>query len=218
MRAGYPRFFIPLVVRDLSNKLLGWAARRHTSDPSNTKISSLISNPDQTSLLVPRKWMAKRCQDFLGDSQLGTIVLEFSLSGECQIVKDFHPTCFGLDQDTVYMIVFHEDLMPKAKSFWQHTGLGISTRCAAYWLENAPFLRMRRKNSVPTILPSEEAEEANFTLRQRISDLLCTDDDPIGLEDVYLYPSGMSAIYHAAAAIHGTQGSHGADHKVAIFG
>lgn len=218
MKTGYPRFFIPRIVRELSNKLLGWASRRQTTDSSHPKLTALISNPDQTSLIFPRKWMAKACQEYLTFAFQDTVILEFSFAGECKVVKDFSPTYLGLDQETLYMIAFEENLMPKAKSFWQHAGLGISTRCATFWLENAPFLRMQRKKSIPAILPLEEAEEANFTLRQRISDLVCTKSHQVGLEDVYLYPSGMSAIYHSAAAILGGKSTSHSDQKVAIFG
>ncbi|KAJ5220268.1 pyridoxal phosphate-dependent transferase [Penicillium chermesinum] len=217
MRTGYPRFFIPLVVRELSNKLLEWATRRHAFDPLCPKAAALVSKPGQASLLFPKKWMAKTCQKFLSDSQDDIVVLEFRFSGECQIVQDFSLTYVGLEQDIIYANVFADNLLPRAKSFWQHAGLGISSRCACFWLENAPFLRHPTKKTMPMILPLEEAENASFTLRQRISDLLGTDSHPTGLEDVYLYPSGMSAIYHAAAAINKIQGSD-AVHKVAIFG
>ena len=62
-----------------------------------------------------------------------------------------------------------------AKSFWQHTGEGISSRHAQACLEHAPM---------------SDGRDAKQTLRQRIGDLA-----GVGADHIYLFPNGMAGIY-----------------------
>lgn len=162
--------------------------------------------------------MATDCQEFFGLSgKQSSSILCFTFSGTRQVCMEDNPAVLDSNQ-TIYMVTFPEDFMPKAKSFWQHSGLGISTRFATFWLDNAPFLNDQKELSVTGRLPPEDADKAHYILRERISDLLSTKDSQVGAEDVYLYPTGMSAIYHTAAAINHISGKPAQDIRAAVFG
>lgn len=74
-----------------------------------------------------------------------------------------------------------------AKAYWQHSGEIVSSRLAQQVLdelnENLPPLQPRL---------NEQAQEAKLIIKKRIAEL--TDESE---SNVYLYPSGMSAIYAA---------------------
>jgi len=79
------------------------------------------------------------------------------------------------------VIAFPEDCTDDAKSFWQHAGEGISSRWAEALLNgtNAP-----------------DATEAKAKIIGRIADFTGTTP-----ENVFLFPSGMAAIYAAFRAV-----------------
>lgn len=66
----------------------------------------------------------------------------------------------------------HADL---AKSYWQHTGEGVSSRQAEACLNDTPAV---------------DAVECKQVLRERVARL-----SGVAAEDVFLYPNGMNAIY-----------------------
>lgn len=72
------------------------------------------------------------------------------------------------------LISFPEKLLPDAKDYWQHTGEGISSRCAENLL---------------TGNPPPDAKTAQLEIISRIAEF--TETDP---ENIYLFPSGMAAI------------------------
>lgn len=168
----------------------------------------------------------------------------------------------------LYIVFFPLEHDPLARSFWQHTGTGISSRLAEYCLDllsppeaadipqssrpaspTGPRPRHRHYSSLkkcsitspisPTApshdgdresreplpdwsryleeryarnLPVSEASSAKRQLRRRIAGVLIkelpqTQDEPaVSLKgptenDVFLFPSGMSAIWHAHRVI-----------------
>ena len=73
---------------------------------------------------------------------------------------------------------------PHAKAFWQHTGLGLSSRQAAIALgQEAP----------PT---SEDGEAARRAIRQRLADI-----HDVGPDHISLHPSGMAGLHAALTAV-----------------
>jgi len=73
---------------------------------------------------------------------------------------------------------------PHAKAFWQHTGLGLSSRQAAIALgQEAP----------PT---SEDGEAARRAIRQRLADIHGVEPDQISL-----HPAGMAGLHAALTAV-----------------
>ena len=157
----------------------------------------------------------------------------------------------------VYIVLFPADKTQYARPFWQHTGLGISSRYAEHCLSLLPeeivptsptiytkprsahrFYSVKEKRQSPpnTLsedcstyleerygrnLPQDAATFAKRALRRRIAGVLLRDEaadwETIGApnselrpstrglgvteDDVYLYPTGMAAIWNAHQTI-----------------
>jgi cystathionine gamma-synthase len=140
----------------------------------------------------------------------------------------------------LYVVFFPSDLARLAKSFWQHTGTGISSRMAEYCLSvlshqtevssgyptppltpNLPEPSTCNNNDDMTTLsgvasplyalPLVKAARAKQIVRQRIANLVVEDPSMeksariaqrvVSEDDVVLFPSGMSAIWHVHLAL-----------------
>jgi cystathionine gamma-synthase len=126
----------------------------------------------------------------------------------------------GCKPREIYAVAYPADLFPQAKSFWQHTGRGISSRYASYWLENALFLQHSQlnTNSPRGLLPIKEANDATMMLRKRVATLYSTDKLRLRSEDVFLYPTGMASICSTANILQKLDISHSEVCRVAVFG
>lgn len=153
------------------------------------------------------------CKEYLNTQDKGqTFVLQVDFNKGVRFAKDLTKKC---TLDEIYAVVYPQGLAVEAKAFWQHTGFGISSRRATYWLENAPFLNHASK-SCTGHLPDEEASESKLEVQKRIADLFSTDTNTLDVDDVFLYPSGMSSISHTADTIRHLNTNGKA--TVAIFG
>lgn len=106
----------------------------------------------------------------------------------------------------IHAVFFPQEALPLAMTFWRLTGLGLSSRRAELCCRNFISLREVAPQMVSSPLysrwPSKERSHAHNMISQRIADLL--ERCPVGgarevqvsQEDVYLYQSGMAAIYH----------------------
>jgi len=138
MVTGYPRFFIPRIVDKLGEKLL----QQYAKDTG-------FSVEGKRTLLVASRRQALLCQQFLAQEKPGTEtaqcrVLRAKWDGQIFLVttrdcSNTTPSCPG--KEDIFLIAYPAERFPTAKAFWQHTGFGISSRRATYWLENALFLR-----------------------------------------------------------------------------
>ncbi len=88
---------------------------------------------------------------------------------------------FSLQRLGLCAVLFPEAAWDDAWAYWQHTGELVSSRQAAAFLRGAE--------------PDRGAEQAKRAVRQRLSELF-----EVPLEDVFLFPSGMAAIYAALRA------------------
>ena len=108
----------------------------------------------------------------------------------------------------LYAIFFPEKHMESAMSFWRLTGTGISSRLAQILHKNVENLRQAPFDSSDEMTRyqgfrgnSSDAGAVN-QICERISGLLKRASispaisDKVSASDVYLYPTGMSAIYH----------------------
>jgi len=160
----------------------------------------------------------------------------------------------------VHIVLFPADKVQYARPFWQHTGLGISSRYAEHCLSLLPeesvpasptiyakpksahkyYSVKERRQSLSTTpdalcndqstyleerygrnLPQDSADFAKRALRRRIAGVLLRDEAPdwgvvgspsselrpstrvpgVTEDDVYLYPTGMAAIWNAHQAV-----------------
>ncbi|KAL6410529.1 hypothetical protein AUP68_06955 [Ilyonectria robusta] len=221
MKTGYPRFFVPLIVRELAERLVQWAASKTASEAPDKESTKLLSTPGQLALLTAGKGHAESCRRYLEAQRKGAItVLHVRFSGALEILDNKQSTSSPRLHEDIYAVVYAGELAVEAKAFWQHTGFGISSRCAEFWLGNAPFLHASTANSngLTPKLPLREAEDASDVLRKRIGGLISTEVNKVGADAVYLYPSGMSSISHSATALSKMRGGEAKACRVAIFG
>ncbi|KAI6020026.1 pyridoxal phosphate-dependent transferase [Pisolithus orientalis] len=120
----------------------------------------------------------------------------------------------------VFALFFHADTYKVARRFWEHCGLGISSRYAEHCLsvlgipdfpkvKISKFFRVFGKTDlIPKSLDASElplttGADAKAALRQRIASYFVRDESPTGAgtnvseDDVFLYPCGMSALWNA---------------------
>lgn len=116
------------------------------------------------------------------------------------------------------LVVFPTEQWKQAMSVWRDTGAGISTRHADLCMENlnyldsdsswtsfqtpAPLKRDRRDSThVEWLAPAQE----NFhQVQARVAELVTSENTnlkPVTAEDVFLFPTGMNAIFAASEAL-----------------
>ncbi|KAH9018726.1 PLP-dependent transferase [Lactarius pseudohatsudake] len=214
MQTGYPRFFINLDIRKLS-----------------TLLEQKFGTPSENSLLFPARKSAEACRAFLAARDVLARVVQHCIS----------------DRLCIFLVLFPRDQFSTAKQFWQHTGLGISSRLATRCLSALasassptsptpprlkPSAHRHYASSKPAREPSAEplgtdqsvyleqrygrnldvgaAEVAKAAMRRRIAGVLVRDGGEAEVEvaqsvrgvavtehDVFLFPTGMSAIWSA---------------------
>ena len=99
----------------------------------------------------------------------------------------------------LFVVVHSADSSSLAALFWRLTGTGISSRLAEHYLK---VLNQIQKVNYIEMPPSRVFHPVYKTISDRIANLI--ERSPVGpprklkvlSEDVYLYPSGMSAIYN----------------------
>lgn len=96
----------------------------------------------------------------------------------------------------VYSITFPEEAFPVAKQYWQHTGQGLSSRQAEYYLAK---LRSPSNSSTPNFDSlKRDGDMAMLAIKQRLAEAYASNTTA---NDVYVFPSGMSAIYTSACMV-----------------
>lgn len=207
LRTAYPRFFIARVVLELAEKIL-----------ARTEFSPIER---QLAILTPAYRAAESCRSYfskVGIAESKILCVQFS--GETTVVKGGHVPCDDTPDKQLYAVTYPESRASEGKAFWQHTGAGISTRTAVYWLEHAPFLDNRQIHAERSLknLPYEEADEAAIKIRERIAESVSSLSLTVHLDDVILYPTGMSAISNTSLSIRTLFNREDSIHKVAVFG
>lgn len=235
MKTGYPRFFIPRVVEQLAVRLLAKHRSRATSrggredleiEQAGQRLAMLLISVPHAQMCrkVLPSWNLQEKQN-KPSGDIGVYIVawngEITTVGEEDVVEKPEPTTRSGEEDIV-LVSYPAELAVEAKSFWQHTGFGISSRRAAHWLENAPFLASK----IPTIVPSSgkisrAVTEARATLKTRIA---AGHSHPsanihVSPSDVFLFPTGMTAIAETATAIKSLRTpTPETPYRVAVFG
>lgn len=204
----------------------------------STQLSSILeqkfSTQTEKSLLFPSRKSAEACRTFLTARDVSARVVQQCIS----------------ESLSVFLVLFPEGEFSIAKQFWQHTGLGISSRLATHVLATltssasppptptrAKPLAHRHYSAKPSRRPTTDGAEpldadqaiyleqrygrnldfgavkqAKGALRRRIAGVLVRDEGAANGEvevaqsvrgvtvtedDVFLFPTGMSAIWTA---------------------
>ncbi|PSK53911.1 hypothetical protein B9Z65_7717 [Elsinoe australis] len=122
MKTGYPRFFI-----------------HRSIDRFASTIVAKYGRPEEKAMLFPSRSNAQRCVDFLTSRE--------PTQSESVHTIEFIPCPTrsqpdsGLVLPKICAVLYPKELWPLAKSFWQHTGEGVSSRraefCEKAFLEGA---------------------------------------------------------------------------------
>lgn len=213
---------MPRVNRNLADRLIAWVSSNQLSSNGHDEAQlSLLTEPGRLALLFPTAELAMACKTYLEtENKVPVLAFQMTFSGEYRIISKTMSSkppqqCLP---GKLYMVVYPQQLFKNGKAFWQHTGFGISSRWAEFWLENAPFLNNDTSNcECISRLPIKKAEDANQIIRSRIGSLLSSPQHEICKESVHLYPTGMSAISHSATALRERKGLERAC-RVVVFG
>jgi cystathionine gamma-synthase len=185
----------------------------------------------ERSLLFPSRKSAEACRTFLTARDVTARVVQHCIS----------------ESLCVFLVLFLEDKFSIAKQFWQHTGLGVSSRLATHVLATLASsasppptptrtkpMAHRHYSAKPSRRPSTDdvgvdqavyleqrygrnldvaaVNQAKGALRRRIAGVLVRDESATNGEvevaqsvrgvtvtedDVFLFPTGMSAIWTA---------------------
>ncbi|KAH7158215.1 pyridoxal phosphate-dependent transferase [Dactylonectria estremocensis] len=221
MKTGYPRFFVPINVRHLAERLIEWAATCRASKAPTEESTKLLAAPGRLALLTSGERYAKSCRRYLEAQKKGAIAaLRISFSGAVEFLNDTPSASSPSPHEDIYAVAYPEELAAEAKAFWQHTGFGISSRCAEFWLDDAPFLRPDGllSNGPASKVPLREAQIASDVLLTRIGGLISTEGNEVGVDAVYLHATGMASISHSATVLSRLRGNEQGVCRAAIFG
>ncbi|KAK2462365.1 hypothetical protein APHAL10511_005671 [Amanita phalloides] len=123
MASGYPRFFIPLVVQKLANVC-----------------EQKYATHFEKCILVPSRRIAESCREFI--ERRSEVVLGRKCAARYVEERYLPYPHSGNDQNgqengeslSLYIVLFHTDAVGISREFWQHTGLGVSSRFAEQFL------------------------------------------------------------------------------------
>ncbi|PIA92811.1 Cystathionine gamma-synthase [Cercospora beticola] len=212
LNTGYPRFFVPRIVRVLAQQVV-----RHISKSEFANVLANVENIDDLdALLVPGKAMAMVCLEHLQkttkDDTLGAFVINFS--GDINPLESYAGGG-GDGTSEIFAIIFRgSSSQGEPKALWQHTGYGISSRCASHWFSTAIWTKASHKPDVDMPITMATVK-AKTKLRTRIADLVCSEKQTVYSNDVWLFHTGMSAIAYSANLVSGNREQRPG---VAVFG
>ncbi|KAK0658711.1 putative cystathionine gamma-synthase [Cercophora samala] len=198
MKTGYPRFFMPRVVDQLGRRLAGHVG----------------VGDEGTPMVFASKTWGEMFERYMGEDVLaGGRVWGVNSDGQVTAEDDKEGLCLWL------AVVVGEPKgteVSKARMFWQHTGYGISSRRAVFWLERASFLKRglcregqeicngiqeQPSSSGGHNCDGRSVDQAKQDISNQIAGLLSDGDMILGKDDVLLYPGGMAAISELIATI-----------------
>lgn len=210
IKSGYPRFKIHYKIEELVARL------EHD-----------YGREGERAMVFSTYAAARRCRDFIRRRHPDATVRVLQLS--CP-----KPAADSLDVH-IAVALFPADLFSVAKQYWQHTGEGVSSRHAQYFLEQLEFEAEEKNLEQPAHLTQPQeifveerfgrylstklASEAKPVLKTRISrEISRRGRVPVTAENVYLYPSGMTAIFSAYRAVMAVFDSDNTQRKAVCFG
>jgi cystathionine gamma-synthase len=225
LKTGYPRFYIHPFIERLATLLLQLLIKSKSVASSVGEIYGEESRATAAAMLFPHASLGISCRDYLQraesnpSNKLAIFTFQVDFAGEVQNVHSGVAKSTSGAFQSLCVVVFPHDLSKEAKMFWQHTGFGVTSRHALYWLERAPCLRevvasIRQDGK----LPLDDAKQAATKIKNRIAELLSSESSAVKTQDVFLYPSGMSAIAHSASALQELYKGSSDSIRVAVFG
>lgn len=157
-----------------------------------TKFVERFGTEGQSCLIFQAPDSCSSCIDFVSSP----LRLDNVVPAEKLLTRVFDVDGLGI---RLYVVFFPASETPKVIPFWQHPGVGISTRIVEDTLENFDSVRDVTGTSVPAPMLVEVPEHQ--IIRERIADLLeraplTKREKKVSSGDVYLFETGMSGIYN----------------------
>ncbi|KAK2028124.1 PLP-dependent transferase [Colletotrichum zoysiae] len=211
-QSGYPRSFLHPYIRKL-----------------HAACASTLAGPDHACLLFLSPKDAVDCKEYMIQSRKPEDIQEGHWD-EANI--RVQPLEMGLEVEPghvtpmkLYAILFPTAALSLTMIFWRLTGSGISSRMAEDLLKNPQATSILEIKADVDMLPPPhwlrpvQGEQSSKTIRERIAWLL--ERAPVGgprspaveASDIFLYPTGMSAIYNLTRALRTWPGE-----KTVVFG
>ena len=235
MKTGYPRFFVARVVHRLAMRLL---EIRHSGEgpPIKSERSGVETICGQLAMVLDTRRHGRMCHSILTEwssvRDAGTPAVDigvYTVTWDGKItavdqenISDHADSPRRIGDEDIVLVSYPAELALDAKAFWQHTGFGISSRRATHWLESAPFLSSTPSIPRPLLSPAEAAQRVELAkdkLKHRIATGQSSDNLAVSPSDVFLFPTGMSAIAETTAAIKTIrQPTSSSPYRVAVFG
>lgn len=180
IKSGYPRFKIHFKIEELQDFLVKNYGRK-----------------GECAMIFGSQYAAKRSREFLQKREPGVRPRILELNPPKSPIKSEDPF-----QATIWAILCPEQYMPLLKQYWQHTGEGISSRHAQYFLESSMQSDDRQseifvEEKLGRNLTLSKASEAKLSVRTRLADELNKYANRVSIDDVNLCPTGMTAIFTA---------------------
>nr|A0A2V5GUR2.2 RecName: Full=Alanine racemase ungC; AltName: Full=Unguisins biosynthesis cluster protein C [Aspergillus violaceofuscus CBS 115571] len=216
MNHGYPRSVVHPDIRSLGSTIL---AKIHHKTAEAAPSSSLLLFSGVKAALCCKHYIL-RCMQGRDQGVLEDCVRVYEVSfGSSCMCRDHHHHHHHDDahsgSPTLYAVLYPSAAAADAHAFWQRTGPGISSRLAQH------CLRLQQQGSGPRVgaLPAAastaspmgsslpDSHPVYAELRRRIAGYAQHSADeppmtqPVTAPDVFLYGSGMAAIYHVHQAI-----------------
>ncbi|KAJ0140715.1 Uncharacterized protein HZ326_16390 [Fusarium oxysporum f. sp. albedinis] len=126
LKTGYPRFFVPLVVDELAERLLTWTSElpsRFLTTEFRDELRQSLKERGRSAMLLTACCYAKDLQGYLERQRMRAFVFVVDFDGNIRPVKKSEN---GSDLNEIYVVVYPQQGEKEAKAFWQHTGYGIS--------------------------------------------------------------------------------------------
>ncbi|KIW15914.1 hypothetical protein PV08_05964 [Exophiala spinifera] len=208
LESMYPRMILHRDVKELMTKIIEYAG---------------VQNTGQTCRLFPSIQAARDCKVFATSAARGEGALRDDQLTIHAFTFESHADGAIKNKVNVYAVFFPVASTSVVHGFWTHSGTGISSRMAEYCLQHIDTLdeSERHQNlSSEAVGKLTMAESlAHHQIKDRITTLLKrapiepSRTTRLAPHDVYLYSTGMSAIYWVHKCLLSKYGS-----KTVLFG
>ncbi|KAK0211453.1 pyridoxal phosphate-dependent transferase [Armillaria fumosa] len=207
LKTAYPRMMLHTFVKQL-----------------NKVCSGIHCKEGEDCLIFPSFKIAEYCHAYVLKHADGTAqprIVPFTLPLKDDAISLFLPD--GVPE--LFAVLFPSSLFAQAMSFWVYTGSGITPRLAEQYLSAVPTELLDTSTLTMPLAPGnwrgsdfykvhrplESGADAKNAIRRRFSGII--GDGPenirgvpyVSPDDVYLYSTGMSAIWHAHLMVLHTQ-------------
>jgi cystathionine gamma-synthase len=140
MECGYPRFFIHKLIQRVSSYVCVTGAVWYEWLTIYVQLAAVceqkFASEDEKCLLTATATNAKECRSFIiqqsqvaGGAPVPVRLVQF-LVGSAEDANTDTPPSPTTVPIALHVVIFPADAFPIAKLFWQHTGMGISSRLA----------------------------------------------------------------------------------------